>query len=438
MTDSDQPLDPRERFARSVVQKLTDAGHIAYFAGGCVRDRILGLRPKDFDVATDATPDRIRELFGRRRTLAIGAAFGVVSVLGRKGAGEDPIEVATFRSDGDYSDGRRPDSVVFSSPEHDAQRRDFTINGLFYDPIAGRVIDFVDGRSDLQAGVLRAIGDPDARICEDKLRMLRAVRMATVFGFEIESATRDALHRHAAEIDVVSNERVGAEMRRLLAAAAAFDGLATLRETRISDVVFPQLAEIWEAEIPQTDLPAEIPFPAATGAVLLSKLLGARRECDFVSGLIVCLLAIQWTGGDEGDALRRIADLWRLSNEETARAAFALKSLPTVLQADRQPWSIVQPVLAGRYAGDAVTLAETVTLALDLPGEAVAVARQRLGWEPNRLDPPALLSGNTLQKLGLTPGPGFREILQDVRARQLDGLLNDAEAAAQYVSATYL
>ncbi|WP_417746469.1 CCA tRNA nucleotidyltransferase [Rosistilla oblonga] len=438
MTDSDQPLDPRERFARSVVQKLTDAGHIAYFAGGCVRDRILGLRPKDFDVATDATPDRIRELFGRRRTLAIGAAFGVVSVLGRKGAGEDPIEVATFRSDGDYSDGRRPDSVVFSSPEHDAQRRDFTINGLFYDPIAGRVIDFVDGRSDLQAGVLRAIGDPDARICEDKLRMLRAVRMATVFGFEIESATRDALHRHAAEIDVVSNERVGAEMRRLLAATAAFDGLATLRETRISDVVFPQLAEIWAAEIHQADLPAEIAAPATTGAGLMSKLLVARRECDFVSGLIGCLLAIQWTGGDSGDALRRIADLWRLSNEETARAAFALESLPTVLQADRQPWSIVQPVLAARYAGDAVTLAETVTRALDLPGEAVAAARQRLAWEPNRLDPPALLSGNTLQKLGLTPGPGFREILQDVRARQLDGLLNDAQTAAQYVSATYL
>ncbi|QDV67616.1 tRNA nucleotidyltransferase/poly(A) polymerase [Rosistilla carotiformis] len=437
MTDSDQPLDPRERFARSVVQKLTDAGHIAYFAGGCVRDRILGLRPKDFDVATDATPDRIRELFGRRRTLAIGAAFGVVSVLGRKGAGEDPIEVATFRSDGDYSDGRRPDSVVFSSPEHDAQRRDFTINGLFYDPIAGRVIDFVDGRSDLQAGVLRAIGDPDARICEDKLRMLRAVRMATVFGFEIESATRDALHRHAAEIDVVSNERVGAEMRRLLAATAAFDGLATLRETRISDVVFPQLAEIWEAAIPQADLPAQFSFPAATGAVLLSKLLGARRECDFVSGLIVCLLAIQWSGGDSGNALRRIADLWRLSNEETARAAFALESLSTVLQADRQPWSIVQPVLAARYAGDAVTLAETVTRAMDLPGEAVAVARQRLGWDRARLDPPALLSGNTLQKLGLTPGPGFREILQDVRARQLDGELNDAEVATGYVRQTY-
>lgn len=438
MTDSPQPLDPRQRFARDVVQKLTDAGHIAYFAGGCVRDRLLGRVPKDFDVATDATPDRIREIFGRRRTLAIGAAFGVVSVLGRKGAGEDPIEVATFRSDGDYSDGRRPDSVVYSTPEQDAQRRDFTINGLFYDPIADRVIDYVGGRDDLQLQVLRAIGDPDARISEDKLRMLRAVRMATVFGFEIETATWQAVQRHAADIVVVSNERVGAEMRRLLASPSAFAGLDCLRQTGLGAFVAPPLEAIWNAPTKPDVLDDAAANQQRSAAELLSLLFAARRSTDFVSGFTLCLLAIAWTDGDASAGLTQFNDLWRLSNEETARAAFALHSLNVLLQSDRQPWSVVQPILAAAHAEDAVMLAETVTAALGLPEGAVCQAQQRLQWDRSQLDPPPLLSGNTLQKLGLSPGPQFREILQDVRDRQLDDQLADGDAASEYVRATYL
>src|SRR3954469_10452800 len=166
------PAVARE-FAIDVVRRLREAGHQSLWAGGCVRDQLLGQMPKDYDVPTDAVPDRVREVFGRRRTLAIGASFGVITVLGPERAGQ--IDVATFRRDAAYSDGRHPDAVSFSDAENDAQRRDFTINGLFFDPIAEQVIDYVGGQDDLQRHVIRAIGDPLARIAEDKLRMLRAV-----------------------------------------------------------------------------------------------------------------------------------------------------------------------------------------------------------------------------------------------------------------------
>jgi tRNA nucleotidyltransferase/poly(A) polymerase len=166
------PEDQRQ-FAVEVVRRLRAAGFAAYWAGGCVRDRLLGRVPKDYDVATDATPPQIRQVFGHRRTLAIGAAFGVITVVGPKAAGM--VEVTTFRRDAAYSDGRHPDGVTFSSAEEDAQRRDFTINGLFFDPLAEEVIDFVGGQEDLRRGVIRAIGQAAERFAEDKLRMLRAV-----------------------------------------------------------------------------------------------------------------------------------------------------------------------------------------------------------------------------------------------------------------------
>ena len=177
--------DDQRRFAIEVVRRLQAAGFMAYWAGGCVRDQLLGRTPKDYDVATNAMPEQVRELFGRRRTLAIGAAFGVYSVIGPKAAGT--VEVTTFRRDAAYSDGRHPDSVTFSTAEEDASRRDFTINGLFYDPTERRVIDFVGGQEDLAVGLIRAIGNARDRFAEDKLRMLRAVRFAAAFDFTLDA-----------------------------------------------------------------------------------------------------------------------------------------------------------------------------------------------------------------------------------------------------------
>src|SRR5436853_6425461 len=186
-------------FATDVVRRLRAAGHAALFAGGCVRDMLLGREPDDFDVATDATPELVQKLF--KRTAAFGVSFGVVEVLGPKPL---TVQVATFRSDVSYSDGRHPDAVVFSSPEEDARRRDFTINGMFFDPLAQTVIDYVGGQEDLGDGILRAIGDPAQRFAEDKLRLLRAVRFATRFHLTMDPATAAAVRALAGEITVVS------------------------------------------------------------------------------------------------------------------------------------------------------------------------------------------------------------------------------------------
>src|SRR5580693_7281598 len=209
------PLDPRlnpPADAMAVLKRLRDSGHIAYFAGGCVRDSILGLEAKDWDVATDAPPDRVRELF--ISTQAVGAAFGVILVR----SGKSIVEVATFRADGAYEDGRRPGSVRFTSAEEDARRRDFTINGLFLDPVENRVIDYVGGRDDLAARKVRAIGSPAERFGEDHLRLLRAVRFASRLGFDIEAATAEAIRSSAPRIKGISPERIAEELRLMLTA----------------------------------------------------------------------------------------------------------------------------------------------------------------------------------------------------------------------------
>ena len=200
-------------FAVEVVRQLRAAGFEAVWAGGCVRDQLLGLNPKDYDVATNATPEQVREVFGRRKSIPVGAAFGVIAIVGPREAGV--VEVATFRRDVGYSDGRRPDAVAFTTAEEDAQRRDFTINGLFYDPVDERVLDFVGGQADLKRGIVRAIGDARERFTEDKLRMLRAVRIAATFDFDIDPTTLAAVGSRTAVADVGAPKRSVARRCRL-------------------------------------------------------------------------------------------------------------------------------------------------------------------------------------------------------------------------------
>src|SRR2546430_13161904 len=197
---------PMERVAREVAARLRESGHVAYFAGGCVRDMVRGLIPKDYDIATDARPEAVQTLFPRM--FAVGAHFGVILVL----ENGFQFEVATFRSDDTYVDGRHPSAVHFSSPEEDAQRRDFTINGMFYDPVAEQVIDLVGGQADITAKLVRAIGEPAQRFAEDRLRMLRAIRFATVLEFEIESETWSALQQSSSSITEISAERIRDEL----------------------------------------------------------------------------------------------------------------------------------------------------------------------------------------------------------------------------------
>src|SRR2546426_12726198 len=224
-----------EKVAREIAAGLRESGHIAYFAGGCVRDMVRGLIPKDYDIVTDARPEAVQGIF--QRTVAVGAHFGVIIVL------EDgfQFEVATFRSDDAYIDGRHPSAVHFSSPEEDAQRRDFTINGMFYDPVAEKVIDFVGGRADIDARLVRAIGDPAQRFAEDRLRMLRAVRFATVLDYKIDDQTWEALVANAPSINQISAERIREELARIFLSPNRMRGWDLLDSSGLMRAILPEL-----------------------------------------------------------------------------------------------------------------------------------------------------------------------------------------------------
>ncbi len=224
-----------EKVAREIAARLRKSGHIAYFAGGCVRDMVRGLIPKDYDIVTDARPEAVQGIF--QRTVAVGAHFGVIIVL------EDgfQFEVATFRSDDAYIDGRHPSAVHFSSPEEDAQRRDFTINGMFYDPVAEEEIDFVGGRADIDAKLVRAIGDPAQRFAEDRLRMLRAVRFATVLDYQIDQNTWDALVANAPSINQISTERIREELVRIFLSPNRVRGWDLLDASGLMRAILPEL-----------------------------------------------------------------------------------------------------------------------------------------------------------------------------------------------------
>lgn len=399
-------ISDQRDFALEVVRQLRDGGFDALWAGGCVRDQLLGISPKDYDVATSATPDQVRTLFGKRRTLAVGASFGVITVLAPKRGGQ--IEVATFRTDGGYSDGRHPDQVAFSTPEHDAQRRDFTINGLFYDPLAETVLDYVDGQRDLAAGLVRAIGDPRQRIAEDKLRMLRAVRFAARFNFAIDPGTLEAIRQHASEIIQVSGERIGAEMRAVLVHPHRATGMELLRETGLDAYVLPEITNLsddeWQAvssRLVRLDAPS-LPLALAT---LLAP-LGDVRVAD------------------------GIAERWRLANREVELADWMLDNLPLVCEATTLPWPRLQRILIEAGARELVALAAGVVGDDHL---SIKLCRQKLALPPDQLNPEPLVTGGDLIAAGLRPGPQFRSWLEQARDAQLLGEVTSREEALRKI-----
>jgi len=399
--------EQQRRFAVEVVRTLRDAGFEAYWAGGCVRDELLANVPKDYDVATNATPREIREVFGRRRTLAIGAAFGVITVLGPKGSGM--VEVATFRRDAAYSDGRHPDHVTFSSAEEDASRRDFTVNGLFYDPIGQEVIDFVGGREDLTAKRIRAIGDPRERFAEDKLRMLRAIRFSATLGFEIQQQTTDTIREMAGQIVVVSAERIAQEMRRMLVDPGRAEAVRMLIETDLAEPILPEVIPSGDVQRGRVEHALAViaglrqpGFPLALGALLheLVDVRGAESVCS----------------------------RWRLSNKEAARTAWLVEHHSALTTAKALPWSRLQPLLIAEGIEDLLALHEAAHP--DRLDEVIH-CRSRLQRPPEQLDPPPLITGDDLKAHGIPPGPQYRVLLQRVRDAQLDEEIHGrAEALA--------
>lgn len=394
---------------------------MAYFAGGCVRDALLGREPKDFDVATDATPDRVREIFGRRRTLAFGASFGVIGVLADRNTGggavrTQPTEVATFRSDGTYSDGRRPDRVHFGDARHDALRRDFTINGLFFDPAKEKVIDFVGGQDDLATKRLRTIGSPAERFDEDKLRMLRAVRFATTLGFSLDPDTQAELLTRADQIAIVSAERIGAEMQRIMTSLFAPRGLELLVECGLHTTIFPELERADTSRI--------------------GHLLSHRTDLDFDVSMALVFVAIGQadSAATSRELIAATVHRWRLSNESSRRIKSAVEQWPTLAHADSRPWSEVQPLLIDRDVDCTLRVAEAVVDADGLPDAGIERCRGALRLPADELNPPPLVDGQTLQTAGYRPGPRFSEWLQMIRRMQLNGELHTPEEAMRRIA----
>lgn len=402
--------------ALDVVRKLRAAGHVAYFAGGCVRDELLGLQPTDYDVATDAPPPRIAELF--RRTQMVGAAFGVVLVK----RGKSQIETATFRTDGHYADGRRPEAVRFATAEEDAQRRDFTINGLFLDPLTDEVIDHVGGRADLGARRLRAIGAADERFAEDHLRLLRAVRFAARFSLEIEPTTDAAIRRHAPQLKRISPERIAEELRRMLTPRTRAAAVDLLRARGLLDVIL-------------RTLPSD---PQAGGAVF--DLVAPGEPISFALGLAA--LVLDRLARDEASILRTVAPPsvkklitglrrgLKISNEESAEVDGILSPLAVLLDPAAAPReAALKRFLGTPTAADARRLLDALSAAGRFVGRIDALRPRLAEYERTDVAPPPLLTGDDLIAAGLPPGPRFKSILAAVYDAQLEGRVTTREAA---------
>jgi poly(A) polymerase len=410
-------IDPQlaRDFAIDVVRRLRAGGYEALWAGGCVRDQLMGQMPKDYDVATSAVPDQVRDVFGKRRTLPIGAAFGVITVLGPKGAGQ--IDVATFRRDAAYSDGRHPDAVSFSDAEHDAQRRDFTINGLFYDPLAEQVIDYVGGQADISNRVIRAIGDPLARIAEDKLRMLRAVRFAARFDFAIDEPTRAAIERQARELVIVSAERVATELRLILTHSTRTRGLELLASTGLLDVVLPESAALLQSRDQWSRCIAT---------------LAALDSPTFPMALAVLLRDLQ-LANPQVDLSQIVFDRWKLSTDELDGVRRLLREESFIRTASQQPWPKLQRILIAPRIDELLGYCQAVAQTLEGNTAEIDFCRAKLALPPEQLNPPPLITGDDLKRLGLPPGPAYRELLDAVRDAQLDHRLATPADALAFV-----
>jgi len=428
-----------EQTAREVAARLRERGHIAYFAGGCVRDIIRGETPKDFDIVTDARPEAVQKIFPR--TYAVGAHFGVIIVL----ENGFQFEVATFRSDDAYIDGRHPSAVRFSSPEEDAKRRDFTINGMFYDPVAEEVIDFVGGRSDVAAKLVRAIGDPAQRFAEDRLRMPRAVRFATALDYKIDSQTWDALLASAPSINQISAERIRDELVRIFISPNRVRGWDLLDSSGLMRAILPELEAMKGVLQPEQFHPEGdvfqhtrlmLQFLQETVSVPLVFAVLLHDVAKPVTATVDKTGRIRFNEHDRIGAAMTEAIMRRLrfsgaeieATVEMVRQHMVFKDVPKMRVAKLKRF-MARPTFDDELELHRVDC-ESSHRMLD-NYEFLLRKREEFANEP--IIPPPLLRGDDLIALGLKPGPKFGEILEAVETRQLEGTLRTREEALEWV-----
>jgi len=421
--------------AADIVKALREAGFVAYFAGGCVRDELLGTEPEDYDVATNATPEQVKRLFPGAGE--VGASFGVMLVhAGPKGgkgvAGgkwRRPVEVATFRSDGEYTDQRRPSSVSFTDAKNDAQRRDFTINAVFLDPLAaptadspvrGKVIDYVGGLEDLKAKVIRAVGDADARLSEDHLRALRAARFAARLGFAIEPGTADAVRRHARDLRGVSHERIGGEVRKMLVHPARLAAMRILEELDVADVI---LGDAGAGPVARR-VPATLEIPGGTADLTLAVGLGAWMVHRQADGAWLELRFVD-------EAVERVRKSLLLSNDEEGSLRGVLLNRAAIFS----EWSAARVARRKRLAMTPTFAGALAVVAAERPERSEVVLSDLLtmGVGASEPGPTPIVTGDMLIGLGLKPGPSFKRILDGVYDAQLEGRVSSPEEGMELV-----
>lgn len=414
--------------AASIVQRLQTHGFLAYFAGGCIRDALRGIAPKDIDIATNASPGKVQELFSR--TIPVGVQFGVVRVL----EADMEFEVATFRSDGIYLDGRHPESVRFSTPDQDALRRDFTINGMFYDPFTQTVIDYVNGREDLVRKVVRAIGEPAKRFAEDRLRMLRAIRFASTLAFDIESGTWSAIRANAKEITKVSPERIRDELVKILVNPRRLRGFDLLDKSGLLAAILPEIEALKGCEQPERFHPEGDVFVHTR---LMLGLLGPNASEPQVFSVLLHDIGkpptrsfdpvdqrIRFNGHDRVGA--------EMAEEVMNRLRFSRHEIDMVVEAVRNHMIFkdvqqMRPAKLRRFMARPHFDIELELHRVDCAGshgdmenyQFLVDKAAEFAREP--LIPPPLVRGDDLIALGLKPGPRIGELLEAVQTAQLEG-----------------
>jgi poly(A) polymerase len=433
------PENQMQTTARDLARRLREAGHVAYFAGGCVRDLLRGEVPKDFDIATDARPEAVQKMFAR--TYAVGAHFGVIVVL----ENGFQFEVATFRSDGAYLDGRHPTEVHFATAKEDAARRDFTINGMFFDPEKDEVIDFVSGRADLEARVIRAIGDPAQRFAEDRLRMLRAIRFATVLGFEIEPATWDAVVAQASSISEISAERIREELVRIFLSPRRVRGWDLLDASGLMKIILPEVFSMKGCEQPPQFHPEGDVFKHTR---IMLELLPDDASLPLVFSVLFHDIGkpatsvvdeagrIRFNGHDRLGAEMTEAVMERLrfsraeidATVEAVRQHMVFKDVPNMRVAKLKRF-MARPTFADELELHRVDCASSHGMMDNY--EFLLKKKEEFANEP--IIPPPLLTGDDLIAMGMKPGPQFGEILEAVETRQLEGALTNREEALEWV-----
>jgi tRNA nucleotidyltransferase/poly(A) polymerase len=432
-----------EQTARELVRRLRAAGHVAYYAGGCVRDLLNGQAPKDIDIATDARPEFVQKIFPR--TYAVGAHFGVIVVL----ENGFQFEVATFRSDGAYLDGRHPLEVHFATAQEDAARRDFTINGMFFDPEKEEVIDFVGGREDLERKLVRAIGDPARRFTEDRLRMLRAVRFATVLGFEIDPATWEAIVASAASINQISAERIREELVKIFLSPNRARGWDLLDASGLMRPVLPELEAMKGCEQPPQFHPEGDVFKHTR---IMLEMLPAQASLPLVLSVLFHDIGkpptatvdetgrIRFSGHDRVGAEMTEAIMERLrfsraeidATVEAVRQHMVFKDVPNMRVAKLKRF-MARSTFEDELELHRVDCASSHAMLDNY--EFLLKKKEEFANEP--IIPPPLVRGDDLIAMGLKPGPMFKEILEAVETRQLEGALKDREEAIEWVKAEF-